>query len=147
MLHQLVIGSITISITIAIIALFVAGAIRILKQFEHWLERPPYIAKILISLIGVTLWILSAISLSVWVWAATFLIIDAFKTLEPALYFAIVSFTTLGFGDVILPEPSRLLSGLCAANGLLVFGLCAAFLVEYFRQLLQAQHKHRSGRR
>ena len=39
-----------------------------------------------------------------------------FHALEPALYFSLVSFSTLGFGDIILDEKWRLLSGLTAAN-------------------------------
>ncbi|MEM9736953.1 MAG: ion channel, partial [Pseudomonadota bacterium] len=52
-----------------------------------------------------------------------------------ALYFSVVAFTTLGFGDVLLPQEWRLLAGLSAANGLLIFGVSTAFLVEVFRRV------------
>ena len=55
----------------------------------------------------------------------------------------IVNLTTLGYGDIILPTDWRLLSGVCAANGLLLFGLCAAFLYELFVRLNKAQTKNR----
>ena len=55
--------------------------------------------------------------------------------METSVYFAGVAFTTLGFGDIILPYEWRQLAGLCAANGLLVFGVSAAVLVEVLRQL------------
>ena len=63
--------------------------------------------------------------------------LGAFETLERALYFSVVVFTTLGFGDITLPEPLRLLSGLSAANGLLLFGLSTAYLVEFLSGLRQ----------
>jgi hypothetical protein len=46
-----------------------------------------------------------------------------------------VSFTTLGFGDVTLPHDWRLLSGIIAANGLILFGLNTAFLIEILNRL------------
>ena len=48
-------------------------------------------------------------------------------------------FTTLGFGDIILDKPYRLMSGLLAADGLILFGLTTAFLIEFIRSLHIAQ--------
>jgi hypothetical protein len=56
--------------------------------------------------------------------------LDAFQNFEEALYFSSVTYTTLGFGDVLLPGEWRLLAGAIAADGLLLFGLSAAFLLE-----------------
>ena len=82
---------------------------------------------------------MTAHSLGVWIWAATLLTLGAFGALEPALYFSVVSFTALGFGDVVLTPQWRLLSGMSAANGLLIFGLSTAFLVEFLSRLREAQ--------
>jgi len=68
-------------------------------------------------------------------WALAFWSIGAFEGLERALYFSMVSFTTLGFGDVTLPQNWRLLSGIIAANGLILFGLNTAFLIEILQRL------------
>ncbi|MDE0680526.1 MAG: ion channel [Gammaproteobacteria bacterium] len=38
--------------------------------------------------------------------------------------------TTLGFGDILLEKPRRLLSGMLAANGFILFGLIAAALLD-----------------
>jgi hypothetical protein len=141
MVLQLILGSIAISVTIAIEVAAMEIAMKILGRVGPWLSTPPYTHKTMISLIGVTLWLLGAISASVWVWAALYIGIGEFHSLEPALYFSVVAFTTLGFGDIILPLEWRLLSGLCAANGLLLFGLSAAFLVEFIRQMWQSQSK------
>ena len=50
-----------------------------------------------------------------------------------------VAFTTLGFGDVILPQEWRLLGGLAAANGLMIFGFLTAMLVETLRHTRRRQ--------
>lgn len=139
MLLQLVIGSGVISLTIVVEAAFIGITIVTLKRFGSWLSVPPHAFKTVLALMGVTLWLLAALSICVWLWAATYITIGLFEELEPALYFSVVAFTTLGFGDVTLPESWRLLSGLSAANGLLLFGLNTAFLVEFMNQLRHAQ--------
>ena len=79
-----------------------------------------------------------------WLWALVFLAIGAFPSLEPAIYFAIVAFTTLGLGDVVLDQQWRILSGFASANGLLLFGLYTAFLVEVMRRVRTEQMRGRA---
>ncbi len=62
-------------------------------------------------------------------WAATYLAVGAISGLERALYFSTVTYTTLGFGDVVLEEGWRLLSSLQAANGIIMFGWTTAVIV------------------
>lgn len=138
---QLAIGSLVISLTLVIEVLFFVVATRTLRRAGDWLGRPPLGLKMGVSLIGLTMWLLAAVSLATWAWALVFLWSGQFDRTEPALYFAIVVITTLGFGDITLEEPWRLLSGLCATNGLFLFGLSTAFLVEFVRRLMQAQDR------
>ena len=59
-------------------------------------------------------------------WAISYLTLDAIQVFEEALYFSIVTYTTLGFGDIILKDSWRLLASLQAANGIIVFGWSTA---------------------
>jgi hypothetical protein len=139
MLAQLVVGSLVVSFTVAIEAIFIVAASRALTRIGPWLVAPPHAHKTILALIFVTLWLLAALSIGVWIWAIVLIGVGAFDALEPALYFSVVTFTTLGFGDITLAEPWRLLSGISAANGLMLFGLNTAFLFEILRRLRQAQ--------
>jgi len=146
MLFQLAIGSLVISLTVVVKAVFIGVAIRALSRAGPWLVTPLRTYKLILALVAVTLWLLAALSISVWIWAASLISLGAFNTLEHALYFSVVAFTTLGFGDITLPEPWRLLSGISAANGLLLFGLSTAYLVEFLsslRELRVADHTQR----
>lgn len=60
------------------------------------------------------------------VWAALYDALDVFPDFETAAYFSGVTFTSLGFGDVVLPRQVRLLAPLQAANGLIMFGISTA---------------------
>lgn len=73
--------------------------------------------------------------MAVWAWALMMLALGIFQTLELSVYFALVAFTTLGFGDILLPIEWRLLGGMAALNGLLNIGLVTAAMIETLRQL------------
>ncbi|MCP3867313.1 MAG: two pore domain potassium channel family protein [Gammaproteobacteria bacterium] len=70
--------------------------------------------------------------LEVVLWAVAYLLLlplSHLDTLEKAIYFSLVTFTTLGYGDITLAEPTwRLLSGVEALNGILLGGWTTAFL-------------------
>jgi len=142
MFFQIFIGSVLISGSIVVQVVFIQVAISKLKTHAPaLLLRRKSVAPVAL-LTAATLWLLLAMSVVIWIWAAAFNLLGAFETLEEALYFSMVSFTTLGFGDVTLPQEWRLLSGLIAANGLVLFGLNTAFLIEIFRRVLQASQEN-----
>ena len=66
------------------------------------------------------------------VWALAYLLIlpgDRLNTFEEAAYFSVVTFATLGYGDITLVEHEwRLLSGIEALNGILLVGWTTALL-------------------
>ena len=66
------------------------------------------------------------------VWAVAYLVltpISSLVTFEQATYFSVVTFTTLGYGDITLAAHEwRMLSGIEALNGILLVGWTTAFL-------------------
>lgn len=141
MITQLLIGGVLIAVTVTVQVLFFGGAITVLNKFGHSLAKPPLVRKTVFSLIAVVLWLMVGHSVGAWVWAAAYIVVGAFDTLEPALYFSLVTFTTLGYGDITLNSDWRLLSAINAANGLLAFGLSTAFLVEFLSHVTKAQQQ------
>jgi hypothetical protein len=63
------------------------------------------------------------------IWAITYEAIGAIASFERALYFSIVTFTTLGYGDLTLQADWQLLSSFEAANGTIMFGWTTAMIV------------------
>ena len=139
MLVQIVAGSVllTMNIIVAAVAAFVLEVV--FQQAHPWLVRPPQRPKLMVLLIGVGLWVLAVITTGVWIWALAYWALGALPDLEHSVYFSLVSFTTLGFGDVLLDKDWRILSGMEAANGFLSFGLLTALLGETLRQVRLAQ--------
>lgn len=59
-----------------------------------------------------------------------------------AAYFSIVTFTTLGYGDVTLVPDWRLLAGLEAMVGIILIGMSTALLFAIFQSIWKELHEH-----
>jgi len=65
------------------------------------------------------------------VWAAFFVSRRCFPDRETAFYYSLVTYTTLGQGDVLLPRAWRLAGGCEAMIGVLLFGWSVVGLVMF----------------
>jgi ion channel len=131
MVLQLLIGSAIITMTIIIHVAFTAAVEWGLKREHLWPGRRAGLFRFISLLVGMTLMLLASISICVWLWAFCMIGLGVFHEMETSVYFVLVSFTTLGFGDIVLDKQWRILSGLICANGLLIFGLTTAVLVDF----------------
>ena len=68
-------------------------------------------------------------------WAIPFMVFGAIEGLEKAVYFSMVTYTTLGYGDVLLDEQWRLLASFEAANGIIMFGWTTAIVMYSIRHI------------
>ena len=88
--------------------------------------------------------LLSLHLLEVFIWASAyrFLVpLSEIDTLETAFYFSLVTFTSLGFGDVTLGPEWRILSGMEALNGVLLVGWTTAFLYAVLQRIWKFSHQ------
>ena len=68
-------------------------------------------------------------------WAGLYVWVDALPDLGTALYFSLVTFTTLGYGDVTLVRGWRVLGAFEAANGVIMFGWTTALIVSVVQRM------------
>jgi hypothetical protein len=127
MLFQIALGASMIGVTTIIQGVFTLVGIDYLRGH---LDRHPARTELRATLeLGVfVMWLFLATVTEVWAWALLYVGLGAIETLETAVYFSTVTFTTLGFGDITLDEDWRLLSSFEAANGLLMFGWSTALV-------------------
>ena len=135
MLWQLLIGCAVIFVTLLIQILCIGGAIFVLRRLGSWLASSWSLLRFVVVLTLVVVSVVAGVALCTSIWTAAFMGLGLFESAEAAAYFSIVTFTTLGYGDVTLDPQWRFLSGLAATNGLIVFGLNTAFLVEVMSKI------------
>jgi hypothetical protein len=69
-------------------------------------------------------------------WALAYLGTGAIEGFEPALYFSMLTFTTLGYGDITLSEDWRLLSTVQASIGTSMFGWSTALIMVLIQRIV-----------
>ena len=134
---QLVLGTAMIVVTIIF---HVAGLVylaSLLKRIGPSLESMD--GKVsTVSLLTVSVLVIVGIhTTEAWGWATLFLYLGEFAELNRALYFSVVTSTTLGYGDIELSERWQLLGTFEAMGGLILFGASTAFLLALMRGLFE----------
>jgi hypothetical protein len=135
MLIQLAIGSALILATTVIHGLWTLVGISLVRGLYENHDGVPSSWYNTLILAAIVLWLFLASVAEVWLWASVYLHLGALETLEEALYFSTVTFSTLGYGDVVLEESWRLLGAFEAANGLFLFGWSTALVFLVVQRL------------
>ena len=120
MWSQIFIGCFLVLVTTVVHGAATAVALTVLKKtgrLVHWDKTSQVQRPFMVGVLVVSLFIVSV--LDAVLWAFVYLRVGAIEHVETALYFSMVTFTTLGYGDVTLPSDWRLLSSFEAANGII----------------------------
>ena len=148
MFLQIALGTVLMLMSIVVAGVAFLFLETFLMRSQKWLSREPHQPKLLLVMVVTVVWILGMDTAGVWIWAIALWLLGIFITIEASVYFSLVAFTTLGFGDILLPQNWRLLGGMAAANGLLNMGLLTAMMVEVLRfvRVGQLEVKKQKGR-
>jgi len=70
-------------------------------------------------------------------WAALYALRGAMPDFTTAAYFSAVTYTTTGYGDLVLPEEWRLVGGVEALTGILMCGLSTGMFFVVFSRIFR----------
>jgi hypothetical protein len=87
----------------------------------------------------VAVWMVLLHLVEISVWAAFYTWQGAMADLQSALYFSAVTYTTTGYGDVVLPKEWRLAGGVEALTGILMCGWSTGFFFTVVNRLHRPQ--------
>ena len=79
-------------------------------------------------------------------WAVFYYAKGLFSDFETSLYFSMVSFTTIGYGDVLLPRNWRLLGVIEGFSGVLLCGISTAFIFAAINAIFKFRLQQRENR-
>ena len=133
MLLNIIIAAILIVATTVIHAGGMILAMRLMRSRDGHLERLQQMRIYRVS--GIVLLMFNVSLLEVLLWAATYHLLNALEGFEPAFYFSMVTFTTLGYGEIVLGEQWRLLASFEAANGIIMFGWTTAIILAAVQRI------------
>ena len=88
-------------------------------------------------LIAVASWAVLLHLAEITVWALYYAGGGGMPDLDAALYFSAVTYTTVGYGDLVLPQPWRLVGGIEALTGILMCGWSTGFFFAFVNVLLR----------
>jgi len=143
MLSIILIAGALVAVTVAVHAAGLAVLLRVLMR-SHLLP-PTRFWPITGLLIRVAWWLILIHLAEISVWGMFYFWQDCLPDAESAFYFAGVTYTTVGYGDLVLPKPWRMLGPVEGLTGILMCGLSAglffAVVSKIYASRLQTKPK------
>ena len=128
MVVQIIVGAVLVGVTAIVQAAFMLATLRMLQALRtHEREFSHHHATFIIVMFVVAMFLAMVIDMAIW--ASVYRAVDAVATFEEALFVSAGSFTTIGYGDVLIETSWRLLVGIEGANGMIIFGWATALIV------------------
>jgi len=143
MLFTIFLASVLVALTVAVHASGLAVLLRMLLRSHA--EPPTRFWPITWLLIRLA-WCLILIHLvEISVWALFYLWVGCLPDAESAFYFSGVTYTTIGYGDLVLPQPWRTLGPVEGMTGILMCGLSAGLFFAVVERVYASRFKQGQG--
>ena len=144
LLHGLVTASV-IGLLVCAVCVMIHGAgttviVHFLRARGYQMLHGHGLVYAALALVMTTLWLMLLHMIQIVVWAEVYLHlvgIVELQDIETALYFSAVTYTTLGYGDVVLHDHWRIMSAIEAMNGIMLFGWSTALLFGVVREIIR----------
>jgi len=146
MVNNLLSGCLTMTACIAVQCVIVSFMLRSLVAIQRRRSFRLTIPVATIILATVMLILLAGNLLQIAMWAGVFFLYGEFQDFGTAFYYSTVTFSALGYGDIVMGKSRRLLGGLEALNGVLMLGLTSSVLFAVFHAMAGYARAEREAR-
>ena len=145
MLSELTLAFVVVAVCVVIHTAGLVGAAEWLIDRRERFEQRPGMTRFSLYLILICSVITVLHLMETAVWAAVYQWWGLFPDYETSLYFSLGSYTTIGYGDVLLPQRWRLLGALEGISGVLLCGLSTAFIFVVMNMLFQIRAQQQAN--
>lgn len=133
--NQLLWGSACLSICLILEISVLVWCASVLNNLSACFPKPYVRWQIGLMLVVAIFIILGSHTVQIWIWSAALFLTGAITDWNTSVYFSLVTYTTLGYGDVVLGPALRIFAAFAAVTGLFGFGISTAFLVSVMGRL------------
>ena len=137
MISKLFIAWLLMALCVSVHAVGMTVSLRMLNQMVVRIAAPFWFSTWMLIRIAGWAIILHLVEIAFWAFFYTWT--HAVPDLTTALYFSAVTYTTTGYGDVVLPGQWRLVGGVEALTGIIMCGWSAAFFFAVVSQMNQSR--------
>lgn len=142
---QILLGSTVLGLCALIQILLLVGSMQPFEKLAKRLETRRKVIRLGVLVSGAFALVVLAHTIHVWVWAFAFIFVGDFDDIAHAIYFSLSTYTTVGYGDIIVGPDSRIFAAMESVSGLLSFGLSTAYLASFLERLFLTPMSRRSG--
>jgi hypothetical protein len=136
MLARLFVGCALMAVCVTIHAAGITGALRHVRGTKASIQSFWRSLRLFILL---AVWMVLLHLCEIAVWASAYVWNGAISDIQTALYFSAVTYTTTGYGDVVLPPGWRLDGGIEALTGILMCGWSTGFFFAIVSRMSDAR--------
>ena len=119
------------------VVIHTAGVTRALRWLRRRAQPAPNLWPGTRLLIWLAAWLILLHLGEITTWGLCYAWTGAMNGVQTALYFSAVTYTTTGYGDLILPEEWRLVGAVESLTGILMCGLSTGFFFAVLSRLSQ----------
>src|SRR5689334_2257285 len=128
MILNLFVGTIVISLTVLIHTFGLITVTHVMARLVAFFRMHGRRSRVL-AMITVVMGLFAVMTAEVWLWAGIYRLLGILSDFETALYFSTITFSTVGYGDVVPAHGWRVLAALEGINGFLLIGWSTAYLI------------------
>ena len=122
-------GTLVIALTVLIHTVSLVVLTRVMATLIRRLRLQRHGFGQTVAMLATVLGLFAAHTLEIWLWALVYVALGAHVSIADALYFSTTTFSTVGYGDMVLPPEWRLLGALEGVDGFILIGWLTAYLV------------------
>ena len=139
MLLRLIQGIMLLGLTVAIHAAVLGG---MLHKFQKHVQASQTLGFVATSFLLTRIAAITVLAhlAEIAIWAGFYYWKEALPSLETSFYFSSVTYATIGYGDIVLPQPWRVLAAMEGLTGILMCGWSGAFFFAAVNRLYMVRH-------